>query len=359
MTSISKGGKRNTRAHPPQKEHSVHPARFLTKSLFQSFSKNEFSSLFEQLEKTADPAEASALLTQVREKLDSLSPEKATKYIENYFASNQDAQLASSFKVSKNGQLETAPTLRTALLDHLASINPEATATLSRDLLAEPTSADEWALALRNLARVEPDARDFLIKKTEELIRNPSWQTQPSIGYLNAFDTLAYVGATESTPLLSELVQRKDRQDLAHASFLTLDRLTLTNTETMLSLIANDLALQQSRPEMASQQLARADFRHEAQRQIIREWLLSPERTSTQLHSFAGTFPSGNMMISNNLLTTTQPFSGSELRDRDLRSLETIDTWLHLPEFEPIKEHLETMSRRLTAFVNQAESSPQ
>ena len=38
--------------------------------------------------------------------------------------------------------------------------------------------------------------------------------------------------------------------------------------------------------------------------------------------------------------------------DRDLRSLETIDTWIHLPEFAPIKNHLETMSQRLTQFVN-------
>ena len=69
--------------------------------------------------------------------------------------------------------------------------------------------------------------RDYLRAKTEELITNPEWQQNPSVGYLNAFDVLVHVGATESTPLLSDLIQRKDRRDLAHAGFLALDRLVL------------------------------------------------------------------------------------------------------------------------------------
>ena len=155
------------------------------------------------------------------------------------------------------------------------------------------------------------------------------------------------------------MVQRKDRQDLAHASFLTLDRLTLAEPTAMLPLIAEDQALQEARPEMAAQQMARADFRNESQRNTVRQWLLAPERTPTQLETFAATFPNGNMAISNNLLTTSEPFAGADLRDRDLRSLETIDTWIHLPEFAPIKDHIETMSNRLTNFVNQAQSDSQ
>ena len=314
--------------------------------------KIDLTPLLAELAAKQDPASARELLSKLRQKLDELSPEQAAFLVENYFASGEDAELSLTFEVDQNGQLKTAPTLRTALLDHLALINPEAAAALGRQILSEPTSADEWALALRNLARVETDSRDYLLEKTEQLIRNPDWQAQPSIGYLNAFDTLVHLQATEKTPLLSELVQRKDRQDLAHASFLTLDRLTLTATNDMLSLIASDQALQQARPEMAAQQLARADFRIESQRSTVREWLLDPQRTTTQLDTFAKTFPNGNLAISNNLLTSSTPFSGSDLRDRDLRSLETIDTWIHLPEFAPIKNHLETMSQRLTQFVN-------
>ena len=58
-----------------------------------------------------------------------------------------------------------------------------------RDILSKPTSADEWALALRNVGRADNDAA-YLRSKTEELITNPGWQANPSIGYLNAFDVL-------------------------------------------------------------------------------------------------------------------------------------------------------------------------
>lgn len=313
-----------------------------------------FSPLLSELAASKDPASARELLNKLRQKLDKLSPEEAALFVENYFASGEDVKLPLPFEVEQSGQLKTAPTLRTALLDHLAIINPEAAARLSREILSTPTTADEWALGLRNLARVETDSRDYLRKKTEQLIRNPEWQTKPSIGYLNAFDTLVHLQATETTPLLSELVQSKERRDLAHASFLTLDRLTLASTDEMLRLISQDQALQQARPEMAAQQIARADFRSESQQNTVREWLLAPERTPTQLDTFAKTFPNGNMAISNNLLTTSTPFSGADLRERDLHSLEIIDTWLHLPEFDSIKNHLETTSQRLSQFVKTA-----
>ncbi|MGJ8726417.1 MAG: hypothetical protein ACSHYB_17855 [Roseibacillus sp.] len=317
---------------------------------------SEAKQLCSNLAQSSDPQSAQKLLTELRQTLEQLSPEEAATFVEDYLATGDDAELPLTFEVEKDGQLKSAASLRTALLDHLGKINPEAAAQLSREILSTPTTADEWALALRNVARVEEDSRDFLREKTEALIQNPDWQQNPSAGYLNAFDTLVHIGATESSPLLSELVQNKDRKDLAHASFITLDRLTQNQTEAMLPLLAADTTLHQARPEMTAQQMARADVRSNEQRSILQSWLLAPERTATELQSFAATFPNGNMMVSNNLLTTQTAFDGNDLRDRDLRSLEVVDTWARMQEFEPVQDYLTTMVQRLTNFVKQTES---
>ena len=163
-------------------------------------------------------------------------------------------------------------------LDLLLELDPEAAARISREILSSKTSADEWAIALRNVAkgeRIERN-RDYLRTRAEELITNPEWQAQPSIGYLNAFDVLVYTEAVESSPLLSGLIQRKDRRDLAHASFLTMDRLVQRRPLDMLTRLKADRALQESRPEMTAQQFARADLRDISQQAIVKSWLLDP-----------------------------------------------------------------------------------
>ena len=139
---------------------------------------------------------------------------------------------------------------------------------------------------------------DFLRAKTEELIRNPAWQADPSIGYLNAFDVLVHVKATASTPLLSGLIQMKDRKDLAHAGFLTLDRLVQGQPVDVLTRLAADTALQQGRPEMVAQQFARADLRDPAQQALVKNWLLDPARSAAELRSFAGVYPNNNQFVS-------------------------------------------------------------
>ncbi len=107
-------------------------------------------------------------------------------------------------------------------------------------------------------------------------------------------------------PSSSNLIQRKDRKDLAHAGFLTLDRLVQRKPLDELTRLAADRALQQSRPEMVAQQFARADLRDPAQQALVKTRLLDPARTATELRSFAGVFPNNNRFVSNNLLTSEQ-----------------------------------------------------
>jgi hypothetical protein len=311
---------------------------------------------------TTAPDESRQSLKDLRASLLAMPKDEALAMIRSFLASGDDRATGLSFDIARDGSLNEWPTFRTFLLDVLPSIDPAAAAALGREILASPTTADEWALALRNVARGEPleESAAFLQRKTEELIANPAWQAEPSVGYLNAFDVLVHIGATGSTPLLSGLVQRKDRKDLAHAAFLTLDRLAQRQPVDLLGRLAADRALRESRPEMVAQQFARADVRDPDQREILRQWLLDPARTSAELRSFAGVYPNNNRFVSNNLLTVESTQTGDDLAAHDRAALQTVSAWADDAAFEAVREPLALMLSRLEGFVSVREnpSSP-
>jgi hypothetical protein len=314
---------------------------------------HELLALLDSLADTRTPDDAKAGLAQLRSWLHSLGSDEAVALIHHFLESGNDATLPFEFTVGNDGFLAVPPSLRVALLDELGRIDTTSAARIGREVLTERTSPDEWAVALRNVARGEsaPETAGYLRTKTEELIRDPNWQASPSIGYLNAFDVLVHVGATESIPLLSELLQLKERRDLAHASFLTLDRLTQHHPVETLKRIAADPVLQTSRPEMVAQQFARADLRNPGQRELVRTWLTSPERGRAELMAFAGVFPNSNRIISRNLLTEDQPLSGRELRDHDLEVARIVNAWLEDPAFDSVEPHLQVIAQRMRAFT--------
>ncbi len=297
-------------------------------------------------------------LNGLRATLLALPRDEAVRRIRGFLENGKDRATGLSFGIAKDGMLSEWPSFRTFLLDTLLAVDPAAAAEFGRAILDQPTTADEWALALRNVARGDATADpDFLRAKTEALIMNPAWQADPSIGYLNAFDVLVHVQATSSTPLLSGLIQRKDRKDLAHAGFLTLDRLVQSQPVDVLTRLSADTTLQKSRPEMVAQQFARADLRDPAQQAIVKSWLLDPARTDAELRSFAGVYPNNNQFVSNNLLTTQAAAPGDDLAAHDREALKWITTWASDPAFSAIQDHLRTMVSRLDGFVGSRDRS--
>jgi hypothetical protein len=291
-------------------------------------------------------------LTALRAELLALPKDEAVRRIRGFLDGGQDRTTELSFGIAKDGMLSEWPSFRTFLLDTLLAVDPAAAAEIGREVLEKPTTADEWALALRNVARGDATADpDFLRAKTEELIANPAWQANPSIGYLNAFDVLVHVQATASTPLLSGLIQMKDRKDLGHAGFLTLDRLVQGQPVEVLTRLAADTALQQSRPEMVAQQFARADLRDPVQQALVKKWLLDPGRSAAELRAFAGVYPNNNQFVSNNLLTAQAAAPGDDLATHDREALKVVTAWASDPAFSAIQEHLRTMVSRLDGFV--------
>lgn len=305
---------------------------------------------------TADSARK--ILADLRAYLGTLPPDLAAAAINRFLADpKNNAATRIAFSIGKTGFLDGHPSLRVALLDWLGEISPSQAGAMATQILATPTDADEWAVSLRNYARAYPadDQHAFLRTKTEELIRNPAWRVNPSVGFFESFDVLVHTRATASTAILSDLVAdlTPEGKPLAYASFLTLDRLTLREPVAMMEQLATRPALTSVRGEMVANLFARADLRDPAQQHLVRSYLLDPTRTAAELTAFSGIYPNANFTVSQNLLSENMSLTGSEITTRDAAALEIVNTWLADPAFLPVKSHLTTMHQRLTTFVGQ------
>ncbi|MCU0749383.1 MAG: hypothetical protein MUF13_07550, partial [Akkermansiaceae bacterium] len=90
-----------------------------------------------------------ALRQTIREAPDE---QEAAAALASYLKSGVDVFTKLPFEVGEEGMLATAPTLRTALLDLLVTLDPTLALELARTIMNQTSSPDEYAIALRNLA---------------------------------------------------------------------------------------------------------------------------------------------------------------------------------------------------------------
>lgn len=285
-----------------------------------------------------------------------LPREQAVEAIRAELASGRDAKTGLGFKIGQGGALAEAPSLRVLLLDELARLDPAAAGEMARSILAAKTSPDEWAVALRNLARVTNDeaGRAFLEGKMRELLTHEPWQREASEGFLEAFDVAVHLGGTGLLPELTALVRKSDNRAASHAAYLALDRLTIANTAMILTKLADEPDLMTGREATRANYFARADAGDAAQRGVLEKYLLDAQRTAEELRTFAGLYPNANFMLSQNLLTTVTTPERAALVARDQAALRVVNEWLADPRFAARRESLEQMRARLEKFVRQA-----
>ncbi len=225
-------------------------------------------------------------LNALRQALSALPAKEASAAIRHFLDSREDAPTRQGFKIGAKGLLDQAPSLRVFLLDYLERVDPAAAAAYARTILSSMDSPDEWAVALRNLAMGDdsPDARALLTQKTKEMFQNALWQQNPSVGFLEAFDMAAYSGGTELVPTLTELLRNPENPAVAHAAYLALDRLIISEPATLLAALEAEPDLMQGRELTRADYFARADVRDPQQRQVLENYLLDahsgrPRRT--------------------------------------------------------------------------------
>ena len=299
-------------------------------------------------------ADRTQAILKVRQWLSSLPKDEAAGAIRRFLASGQDAPTGQGFQLNADGSLRQAPTLRTLTLDALGKLDPVQAAAAAKEILQQKGSADEWALALALFARVNTtnDARLFLQQKAEEMAGYQPWQQNPSAGYLEAFDVFVYTGDTNFVPQLSQFISTKGNPALAHAAFLTLDRLVQNDPIATLGTLNGDPAMFSGREATAAGFFARADVRDPAQKALLADYLLSSNRSLPELETFAGLYPNENFMISPNLLTPSPALSNAELLSRYQAAQQTVGQWLQDSRFAGIRPQLQQIRGRLNRILN-------
>jgi len=309
------------------------------------------------LKATNDPAKARAILNDLRQLLDQLPHNVASRVVQSFLKSGQDAGTKLDVTIHPGGRLGDASSLRVFLLDYLGEIDKPAGGTVAMEILSHYTTPDEWAVCLRNFAWANSDsaAHGFLEVKTRELLANTEWRRDPSVGYLEAFDAVVYAHATDLTPELATLLRDKDNRATAHAAYLTMDRLTINDPTAMLQQIVSNPGLMAGREQTRADLVARADIRQPDQRALVEQYLLDPARSQQELETFASIFPNNNYMISTNLLTEVKTPGAGELQELDREALEVVQGWENDPRFQYVLPVLGKMRARLQDFVQQAE----
>jgi hypothetical protein len=310
-----------------------------------------------ELRGSNDPVKNRELLVELRKLLDSLPSNVASDLVQAFLKSGQDAGTKLDVTIKPGGALGDSSSLRVFLLDYLGQIDKPAAGKLAMEILSHYTTPDEWAVSLRNFAWANPDAGayPYLDQKERELLANPEWKKNPSVGYLEAFDTIVYAHATDLTPDLAALVRDKDNRATAHAAFLTMDRLTITEPAAMLKQLVTKPELMAGREQTRADFVARADIGQPEQRALVEQYLLDPARSLTELNTFAATYPNANYMISTNLLTEVKTPRADDLIANDRQALKVLGEWENDPRFEPILPVLGQMRARLENFVQQAD----
>lgn len=321
-----------------------------------------FASLVEaciSLQGGQDGRKSRQQLADLRQVLSAANAAGASAAIRQFLDSGTDSPTGDAFRLGPGGSLVGAPSLRVFLLDLLANIDPQAVTAYSKQILEIPGSPDEWAVALRNIARLDaaPGTKEFLEQKTEVMLHQESWASKPSTGFLEAFDVAVHLGGTKLLPPLAGFVQQKDNQAVAHAAFLALDRMVIREPATMLDELERHPELMQGREETRANYFARADVGEAAQRRLVESYMLNATRSPTELNTFAGIFPNANYMISQNLLTENITPDRATLARRDVDALRVVGEWLSDPRFASLKPQLLKIQQRLQEFVRQAAAS--
>ena len=315
------------------------------KQLTATPSANPIEQLLAKLEAgTATEADLDAL----KRALLAADPAVATAAIVEFLATGRDARTGLDFTLRPGGDIN-APTLRVLLMDVLGRIakreGGNAAARLARVTLEKKDSADEWAIALRNVARAEPKATAYLAGKAREMLAHAPWRSAPTSGLLEAFDVIVFTKDASLTADLAE-AQKDPNAQLRHAADVALDRLAAASPLEVMNYLNANPALLTERPMLRADYFAKADLAAPGQKTALEFYLGRPDIAEAEKTKLLKALATPATFVSENLLTEPPPEPDDAARERAI--LAAVQEWLAGKRFPPLQAQLLQLQRRLT-----------
>ncbi len=290
--------------------------------------------------------EALALLRQAISRAQEM---EAAASILEFLKGGRDAPTGLPFRVGADGVLDSAPSLRVWLLDLLPSLDPMASVVQARSLLHSTNSADEYAMALRNLAwnDLDGDMEEVLTEGFSKMLRREDWMAFPTAGFLEAFDISAFVGGPEMLRLLGELCGQSvgDRSPLdtgvRRAAFMAFDRAVLRNPQDLVDVFEANTEFLRNSPRLRAAVMSRLDPRDPAQKELFTNYLEMEGHGDGEMDYFLVLFPNGNFFHGPRLATADESTPSIEQRLETDRAI--------LDELKTIAPRLKGEAARKTA----------
>jgi hypothetical protein len=268
--------------------------------------------------------ESASILAELREEIRSATNEQASAAaIRAFLLTGKDAPTRLPLVIGPDGALESAPTLRSALLDLLGSLDPETALAASREIMDRKSSPDEYAVALRNLAwnDMDGDLKQELSRRFNEMLATKDWLAQPSAGFLEALD--AAVEISDGSAFNALMHANQDAEPaFSRAAFIAMDRMVLHDSSLLVAAFHADPSLTGLSTDQRASLMSRLDITDPTQREIFSRYLTASDHGPQELEYFAGLFPNGNQLHGNWLITGSEtPGSIDEQKIADQQTL--------------------------------------
>ena len=296
-----------------------------------------------------NPNKARAL-EALRAAIAAMDPKVAIAAIREFLKAGEDAKTGLRFQVGEGGVLTQAPSFRTFLMDQLGSLSQEAktadAAEVAKETLSATASADEWAVAMRNLAWADPaGSKPYLAQKVREMLANAAWQQNPSGGYLEAFDVAAYAGDASLTPALASLAATPS--PLRQAAQVALERLSATAPAQMSEYLNQNPTVLSDLPMLRADYMGNVDLADPAQDAQAQAYLARPDVSDAEKIKFLNRLAMPAAFVSDTLLTPPQAAIPLVEHAAVVNSAAT--SWLASGSFPTLTAPLQSLIQRTAA----------
>lgn len=268
--------------------------------------------------------------------------------------SGVDLHTGFPFVVGYHG-IAVPTTYRVFLLDILGDVDAVVASRVSRIVLDRSVSVDEWAVALRNIARESIAKEDPVLRpRLTELVRNREWSIGASRAFLESLDLVAATKQYELIPDLVNFVSSGDLPSVKNAAWLALERFSIIAGASFVNYILDSGLSSSLPPYVVANFVARLDPNKFHDRSTLTRYALAVDSQEGSWHEFEAIFPLHSMPIGPALVTNVHPRNLAQSAMQDLAALKLVEDWMGQPQFQQRYPDLSSMRNRILANVESA-----
>jgi hypothetical protein len=304
--------------------------------------------IVEAEEAIANGADAKTVLDALRAKLLAADPKAASAAICAYLASGRNVPTGMPFVVGADGSMASVTSLRAYLLDLLLTVDPQAALAEAEAVFDAKTSADEYAICLRNVGKIDTGAegRAYVAKRARELLSS-GLASNPTAGFVEAFDAVVYAGDARDLELLAGYTGKDKGMGLNLPAFMAMDRMVIDNPEDTLQALLAKPSMLDERPLTRAGFFARADLSDGKQLAEVEQYVQSLNPSSEEAQYYFSLFPNVNFTLTDGILTVRLSFGADYVRTRYEAALDAVNTWMGDSNYARYKSQLESARARL------------